>query len=58
MSRNEIIRLKLQMGIATDAPIDPNVLLTMWQQLQLENARLQRDRLRRVDKVTVMPMDA
>jgi hypothetical protein len=43
MSRNEMITLKLQMGIDPSAHIEPNVLLSMWQQLQLETARNQSD---------------
>lgn len=37
MSRKEVFTLKLQMGIDPSAHIDPNILLTMWQQLQLES---------------------
>ena len=36
MSRQEIVALKLQMGINPSANIPPNVLLAMWQQLKLE----------------------
>ncbi len=43
MSRNEMITLKLQMGIDPSAHIEPNVLLNMWQQLQLENAQKRND---------------
>ena len=41
MGHKEVMRLKLQMGINPTAHIDPNMLLTMWQQLQLENERRQ-----------------
>ncbi len=36
MSRQEIVALKLQMGISPSANIPSNVLLAMWQQLKLE----------------------
>jgi hypothetical protein len=36
MRRQEIVALKLQMGIDPSAKIAPNVLLAMWQQLKLE----------------------
>jgi hypothetical protein len=43
MRRQEIVALKLQMGIAPSAKIAPNVLLTMWQQLKLECGQPLRD---------------
>jgi len=36
MSRQEIVALKLQMGISPTARIDPGVLLAMWRQLNRE----------------------
>lgn len=36
MRRHDIMTLKLRMGISPSARIDPNMLLAMWQQLQLE----------------------
>lgn len=45
MQRNEIINLKLQMGIDPAAHIDSNVLLTMWQQLQIESKHTERNLL-------------
>jgi len=36
MSRQEIVALKLQMGISPSLRIDPGVLLAMWQQLNRE----------------------
>ena len=41
MSHADMISLKLQMGISLSAKIAPNVLLAMWQQLQLESAQTQ-----------------
>jgi len=46
MSRNDIITLKLQMGIDPTVKIEPNILLAMWQQLQIERANAQRNRSR------------
>jgi len=40
MSHNEMIALKLQMGINPSAQIAPNILLAMWRQLILESAHL------------------
>jgi hypothetical protein len=37
MSHREMITLKLQMGIDPSAPIAPNVLMAMWQQLKFES---------------------
>jgi hypothetical protein len=39
MSSNEMMALKLQMGINPLAPIAPNMLLAMWQQLKLERSQ-------------------
>jgi len=43
MSHQEMIALKLQMGINPLAKISPNVLLAMWQQLKIESSQLQPD---------------
>lgn len=43
MSRQEIVALKLQMGISPTARIDPGVLLAMWRQLNRECKGQQRD---------------
>jgi len=59
MSRQEIFALKLQMGIDPSARIDPNVLLTMWQQLQLESKQARSNRSEAAicpDRVTTTPM--
>lgn len=42
MSRREMIKLKLQMGIDPSAPIAPNVLLAMWRQLKFESEHKKR----------------
>lgn len=42
MNRKQIVALKLQMGISPSAQIAPDVLRTMWQSLELENAPTQR----------------
>jgi len=39
MSYQELIALKLQMGINPSAKVAPQVLLAMWQQLKLENEK-------------------
>lgn len=39
MSHHDMIKLKLQMGISPDVDIEPNMLLAMWQQLQIESTR-------------------
>jgi len=39
MNRQEIVALKLQMGIDPSAKILPNVLLAMWQQLKIESGQ-------------------
>jgi len=36
MSRQEIVALKLQMGISPWVQIDPRILLAMWRQLKTE----------------------
>jgi len=59
MSRNDIIMLKLQMGIDPTVKIEPNILLAMWHQLQIERANAQRNRLRSMPRskpVTTNPM--
>ncbi len=37
MTRNEMLSLKLQMGIDPSVKIEPGVLRAMWQQLTLES---------------------
>jgi len=44
MSRNEMMTLKLQMGINPSTVIEPNVLRAMWQQLTFESVNAQRTR--------------
>ena len=44
MSHQEMITLKLQMGIDPSVQIAPGVLLAMWQQLKLESVHTQRNR--------------
>jgi len=39
MSHQEMIVLKLQMGISPTANIPPNILLAMWQELMLESTQ-------------------
>lgn len=39
MSHQELIALKLQMGINPTSEIASDILLAMWQQLKTENAR-------------------
>jgi hypothetical protein len=39
MSHQELIALKLQMGINPSSEIAPNVLLAMWQQLKTESVQ-------------------
>ena len=41
MSHQEMIVLKLQMGISPTANIPPNILLAMWQELMLESTQKQ-----------------
>jgi hypothetical protein len=43
MSQQEMITLKLQMGIDPSVQIAPGVLLAMWQQLKLESVQAKRD---------------
>ena len=43
MGQQEMVTLKLQMGIDPSVQIAPEVLLAMWQQLQFENAQAKRD---------------
>ena len=43
MSQQEMITLKLQMGIDPSVQIAPEVLLAMWQQLKLESVQTKRD---------------
>ena len=44
MSRNEMLTLKLQMGIDPSTRIEPNILRAMWQQLTFESVNTQRTR--------------
>ena len=46
MSQQEMITLKLQMGIDPSVQVVPSVLLAMWQQLKLESVQAQRSRFR------------
>jgi hypothetical protein len=39
MSHQELIALKLQMGINPSSEIAPKVLLAMWQQLKIESSQ-------------------
>ena len=39
MSHEEIVALKLQMGVSPSAEIAPGILLAMWQQLNIERAQ-------------------
>ena len=43
MSQQEMITLKLQMGIDPSVQIAPGVLLAMWQQLNLETVQAKRN---------------
>lgn len=43
MSRQEIVALKLQMGISPTTRIDPGILLAMWRQLNRECSGQQRN---------------
>ncbi|MGA9575322.1 MAG: hypothetical protein WBS20_15385 [Lysobacterales bacterium] len=42
MKREDLLALKLQMGINPAAKIDPGILLAMWQQLNIECNGLER----------------
>jgi len=60
MSRQEIVALKLQMGISPKARIDPDVLLAMWQQLNRECKGRLRDRSAPIStprRMTFTPFD-
>jgi len=46
MSQQEMITLKLQMGIDPSVQIAPGVLLAMWQQLNLETVQAKRNESR------------
>ena len=46
MSQQEMITLKLQMGIDPSVQIAPEVLLAMWQQLNLETVQAKRNESR------------
>jgi len=46
MSHQDIITLKLQMGIDPSVQIAPGVLVAMWQQLNLESAQAQNEQSR------------
>ncbi|MGB5290040.1 MAG: hypothetical protein WBN41_01140 [Lysobacterales bacterium] len=48
MSQQEMITLKLQMGIDPSVQIAPGVLLAMWQQLNLENVQAKRNESRKI----------
>jgi hypothetical protein len=39
MSHEEIVALKLQMGVSPSTVIAPGILLAMWQQLNIERAQ-------------------
>jgi len=39
MSHEEIVALKLQMGVSPSTVIAPGILLAMWQQLKIESAQ-------------------
>ena len=59
MSHKDMIALKLQMGIDPAVKIEPNILLAMWQQLQIEYANAQRKRsstMSRSNSMTDIPM--
>ena len=59
MSRNEILTLKLQMGIDPSTDIEPNILRAMWQQLTFESVNAQRTRSSKTPQpfpVTTNPM--
>lgn len=43
MSQQEIVTLKLQMGLDPSVQIAPGVLLAMWQQLKLESVQAKRN---------------
>ncbi|HEY5774869.1 MAG TPA: hypothetical protein VIS57_02185 [Xanthomonadales bacterium] len=60
MNRQEIVALKLQMGIDPSAKILPNVLLAMWQQLKIESGQALRNRPGAIlspDQMTSTPID-
>ena len=46
MSHQELIALKLQMGICPSSEIAPSVLMAMWQQLRIESRQTPRPRSR------------
>lgn len=50
MSHQEMVTLKLQMGIDPSVKIAPGVLLAMWQQLKLESVQVQRNRSPAISK--------
>jgi hypothetical protein len=50
MRQQEIVALKLQMGISPSAKIEPGVLLAMWQQLKLECNRKSRNQTQAIPK--------
>jgi hypothetical protein len=59
MSRNEMLTLKLQMGIDPSTRIEPNILRAMWQQLTFESINAQRtlsSKTPRPVSVTTNPM--
>ena len=54
MSRSKLLALKLQMGISPSVRIAPNVLLAMWQQLNLEHAQATNNQSRAVSNPNSM----
>jgi hypothetical protein len=59
MGRNEMLTLKLQMGIDPSTRIEPNILRAMWQQLTFESINAQRtlsSKTPRPVSVTTNPM--
>jgi len=56
MSHQEMITLKLQMGIDPSVQIAPGVLLAMWQQLKLERVQAQRSRSREISNPAHMTL--
>lgn len=59
MSQQEMVTLKLQMGIDPSAQIAPGVLLAMWQQLKFESVQAQCNQSRAIsnpDHMTFTPV--
>jgi hypothetical protein len=42
VSQEQVLMLKLQMGIDPSARIEPNILRLMWRQLEIEAAKAKR----------------